>query len=118
MIGISKLALKLREDGGFTYNEHSGALVTEGFAFSEVKGAERIYDHEVTPAAIMAFIIANDKALRSPENNVGGWVDTQTGLVYLDVSTVISDRTTAEERARSANQLAIYDLSTGTEIRL
>lgn len=61
------------------------------------------------------------KALEKAIENgdfLGGWLDTESGLFYYDWVKVIDDRAEAMKAGRENLQIAIFDLSTGTEIRL
>jgi len=47
----------------------------------------------------------------------GSWIDTNTGALYVEAVTIFEDRAAAIKAAQVRNELAIYDLATGTEIR-
>lgn len=51
---------------------------------------------------------------------VGGWYDSESGLYYFDSTRLFPEDQLEEalQFARDNDQLAIYDLSTGEEIRL
>ena len=49
---------------------------------------------------------------------LGGWLDAESGLFYYDRVKVIEDRDEAVKVGKENLQIAIFDLSTGTEIRL
>jgi hypothetical protein len=118
VISTRALANLLRVQGGFTYSEVTGSLVTEGYAFSEDPTLERTFDHEVSGQTILSYCIRNSAALRQPENVLGAWLDRETGKTYLDVSTVVSDYEEAAARAKATNQLAVFDLTAQEEVRL
>jgi len=50
--------------------------------------------------------------------NVGWWVDSETNKKYIDVSTSSDDLSFAKRLAKFYNQIAIYDLISGCEIRI
>lgn len=60
---------------------------------------------------------AFDKAIKNGDF-LGGWLDTESGLFYYDRVKVIEDRDEAVKVGKENKQIAIFDLSTGTEIRL
>ncbi len=49
---------------------------------------------------------------------VGRWTDPETGTVYIDQSMWVSDFTLALKTGAEYEQLAIWDISAGREIRL
>ncbi|WP_029090044.1 hypothetical protein [Brevibacterium album] len=48
---------------------------------------------------------------------VGVWRDSDTGLVYVDASSIIADREDALAVARERGELAVWDRVNGREIR-
>ena len=51
-------------------------------------------------------------------DSVGGWLDTETGIYYVDYSVQMDDLFDAMQLARENNELAIYDTVENTEIKL
>jgi len=49
---------------------------------------------------------------------VGGWIDTDTDLVYIDLSQHFIDKSDALAVARFHDEIAIWDLSSKREIRV
>jgi len=88
---------------------------TSGLAFSAEKGREQIVDAaDMNRETVAAFVARNQELLWRRGNYIGVWEDD--GKFYLDVSRVGGyDRSTLEE-ARKADQLAVFDLDTFTEI--
>jgi hypothetical protein len=119
--GISspQLAAETDEPGeGFTVEERTGHRPSSGFV-SAVPGAEQpIPAAEFTPRHIADYRRQHAALLAQPGNHLGAWYDSDTDIIYLDVSRVFSDRQEALDFARSSDQLAIFDLSTFEEIRL
>ncbi len=50
--------------------------------------------------------------------NFGGWLDTATGRYYYDSVVIEQDEQTAIAKGRENEQIAIYNLTDGKEIRL
>ena len=50
--------------------------------------------------------------------NIGGWVDSETDIMYTDISTSTNDLTFAEQLGKFYNQIAIWDNVNMQEIRL
>jgi hypothetical protein len=101
-------------NGGVTINV-AGQRPTKGFAFSPYKHAEVVVSQpEFTPDVVDAYIEAHREELENPDNFLGIWIDN--GSVYIDISTVIDDRSEAYARAPQAGQLAMFDLGSMQEI--
>lgn len=62
------------------------------------------------------YIESKRALLAQPLNHLGAWMDGDT--LYLDITEVHSERETAVNLGQQRNQLAIYNLGTGEEIRL
>lgn len=56
-------------------------------------------------------------ALRQSGAHIGGWTDRETGKTYLDISHKINSRTRAIQQGKKRNQIAIWDVRKGREIR-
>jgi hypothetical protein len=71
-----------------------------------------------SPQAFDAFRQLVDRVWNAhPEASaIGGWM--ADGRIYVDPTETYESRATAEEFGRARNQAAIYDLSTGEDIRL
>ena len=68
-------------------------------------------------AILQDFANRNSDALRQPGAHLGGWTDKETGKTYLDVSHNIGNRNRAISAGKSRNQIAIWDVKHGREIR-
>lgn len=92
-------------------------LPTTGYAFSPEKETEAVVD-TLTPAALQFYVYEHRDRLALPNRYLGIWKNPVDGLTYIDVSTVEQDRARAFERARKAQQLAVYDIVAGESIYL
>jgi len=109
---------KLETDGGFS-ESLDGQSPSGGYMVALDKNAEAVYDSEnLTDADILDFVMEHYDPLNKPDAYLGGWLDTDEGKVYLDVSFNIQDRDEALAAAAEADQLAIYDLGSGESIYL
>jgi hypothetical protein len=63
------------------------------------------------------FAVRNAGALMQPGAHIGGWTDRHSGRTYLDVSQNIPGRFNAIQEGKKRNQIAIYDVRRGREIR-
>lgn len=102
-------------DGGFTVDPRTGADVTGGYAVS-VHPAEGTVLATATPGDLIEYVVSHADALALPGSVFGGWKDPTDGRVYLDVSTLVTDRSEALTLARVNDQLAVFDFSTGQSV--
>lgn len=63
------------------------------------------------------FIVKNLDKLRHPDANLGGWKNPEDGKWYLDISHVGKYSKDTIKKAQQAEQLAVFDLKTFTEIK-
>jgi hypothetical protein len=103
-------------DGGFTVDPHTGADVTGGYAVSVHPEDETVLADQVTPGDLIEYVSRHTDALARPGAVFGGWRDPEDGRVYLDVSTLVSDRAAALALARQHDQLAVFDFAAGRSI--
>lgn len=118
------IAEDTEEQGGATVSPATGKRPSKGFAVAIPDRGRKIPHAKATPARIGRYIRDNWDVLSRPGHFLGTWRDDSSGVVWLDVSKVIDadDYGQAFERAvrfgRKHNELAIYDLQSGTEIEL
>jgi hypothetical protein len=108
--------------GGFTYNPISPDVPSTGIAVSIYGEREKPYTSEDFDQNgeryIQEFFAKNAKILKRPNHYVGGWHDTEKGIVYLDISVVVpeDDLDTAIDWGVNHNQESVYNLRTGETI--
>lgn len=113
----SKALEKLQETGGFTLNLETGKFVTEGFAVSVNPESTRIVPGMVDTITLAQY--GNDHRGAWREGKVfGAWLDTETGLTYFDVVTIVDSREEALALARSHGEIAVFDIAGAREIRI
>lgn len=105
------------ERGGFTYNPvrlKNRAAPRRGYALSIRKDTEKAFDatiaREQLKGQIKEYVKKHRDLIKAKGNYLGGWYDTQTKKIYIDISQVIRDKKEAVAAAKRAKQLAIYDL--------
>lgn len=114
----SQILEKLRDEGGFTLNLNTtGDWVTEGFAVSVNPELTRVIDGPVDALAVLTYVRDHWTDLQTKGKVFGGWVDTETGLTYLDVVTIVDSKEEALDLAVQHGELAVYDIAGGQEIR-
>lgn len=113
--------------GGFTIDPHTGESVDKGYAVaveghSGVYGADEFFaqnpDTGRTKGAEIfeQYVRDNADLFSQPGIHIGGWRDPESGKIFLDPSEVVSDKDQAIQLGKDRDQIAIYDLGTGTEI--
>lgn len=72
---------------------------------------------EAAHAIINDYARANADVLSKPGAHIGGWQDSKTGKVYLDIANNIGSQRAAVKEGKIANQIAIWDVKRHREIR-
>jgi hypothetical protein len=108
----------LAETGGFTMDLHAAGFAKEGFAVSVNPERTRKISGPVDSITLVTYVSDNWDLLSENGKVFGGWLDRETGITYLDVVTLFDNREDAERLGREHGEIAIFDLETGTEIRL
>jgi hypothetical protein len=112
----ASLMLVLAAKGGFTYNPRTDSEPKRGYAVAAHPERGEIHAEEGFSAEdLRAFRDRNADLLTNPRLHIGAWTDE--GKIYLDIVEVEPNRRVARKLGRERNQIAIYDLKTGTEIR-
>ena len=119
---VAALTDGLFASGGATVN-HEGVRVGTGLAIAVSKKHERTIHAEAPGFRVMLKQWVTDTAplVEAKEGyRFGIWCDTATGLTYCDISEVLLTHQLdlAIKRAKERDQLAIYHISTGTELRI
>lgn len=110
----------IHRSGGFTHDFNRGMTPTVGYMVS-IPGHERKIrmdgksPRELT-ASIRRYVRENRELLRQEGNYVGGWVNPDNGVLYLDVSRVETDVKQARKTAKANEQEAFYDAQCGEEV--
>jgi len=85
-----------------------------GYMVSIVAGPVYHKDSQVPAEAIIEFLRYN--AVK--ESYCGSWLDTETELIYVDISANFEDKDLALSLAREFGEIAIWDVRNNCEIRL
>lgn len=124
--GIAQLIYLTRVNGGATVSM-SGEQIPEfgymvgGWTDSLIFDGNLIKDTAHAPflmEKIGKWLEQHKNMIRRPEYFVGGWIDTETGEAYIDISRWYKKQGTALNSARVLNELAIWDLANRAEIRI
>lgn len=118
---IAEIALdSIAKTGGFSVHPVTTSSPTTGYMVSVVPESETILNSksDITGDLIGKFLEENKSKFESrPSLHVGGWIDSETGKVYLDLSERFDDIDDAIDAAEKTDQLAIWDLNEKSEIR-
>ena len=108
---------RLKAAGGFTYQPYTLDAPTEGYALSIVRDKEKIFRSGVTEADVDRYARDNsDLFTANPHAHFGGWLDQETGNIYLDISIIEPTLDKAIAMAQAHGQEGIYDLKEGRTI--
>lgn len=67
---------------------------------------------KLTPKVIQQYRDQNKDLLSKPGHHLGGWHDTETGKVYLDISVVVKTHSEARKLSEDHDQIAYFNLRT------
>jgi hypothetical protein len=116
------IADRILDNGGCTCRVARFGRVIDapvGYSLSIFKDREVVVPiDEFNSGHVAAYRSLNADLLARDEVYIGGWFNSKDGNVYLDCSIVCTCLGVAVTAARAADQLAIWDLSAKTEIRL
>lgn len=112
-----RLDIDARKNGGFSYSILSESSPRGGFMVSVDQKNERIYDlNSFGRDSINKYIHDHKRDLAIPGAHIGGWIDTQTNKVYLDISINVATPKEAFSLCKQYKQLAYYDLEKGETV--
>lgn len=100
---------------GFSVKPRTGQMPTSGYMVS-IPGHTHIVMN-ADPALVAKYANAHADVLQDPKAHIGGWTDPNTGKTYLDVSHRYSNKGAAIKAGQAHNQIAIWDVKHGREIR-
>jgi hypothetical protein len=123
---IENLLWNTRETGGDTQSARgdkvpdSGYMVgglTDSLMFDAMLVRDPGHFREAY-SMITKWLGDNFKRATMPDHFIGGWIDKETNIAYIDISLWYSDREQALIHAEMLNEIAIWDLGKGEEIRV
>ena len=107
----------IKANGGMTYNLKNNEMLKSGYMVGNGKN-EMIIPGKVNERNILEYIQAYRSDLMKDNHNFGAWYNEADGQTYLDTSISFNDYNEAVSFAKANDEIAIFDLSTLTEIRL
>lgn len=114
---------EVRLNGGFTVQRATGKAPSAGYAVAVAPKKGLVLDaHEVeaSPQKVRDWVKGNEKEFAQPDTFMGGWHDTDSGKVALDIVRVYPANREGRRKAikvgRDNDQVAIYSIHEGAEI--
>ena len=111
----------IERDGGSSIKIADLSSPTDGYMVS-FKNPTLVMESPTREGLILntaAFLLRNAAFAKSRDDlYLGGWRDNEDGKVYIDFSVNIAGLEEAIAFARANDQLAIFDVAKGVEIRL
>jgi hypothetical protein len=106
------------DNGGSTYHPGTSNIPDTGYSVSLHPGRATVMGTPPTGRNLSDYVQANQDAFdKDPGAHLGTWHDKDdSGMHYLDVSHVDPNLDSAMEKAKGANQKAIFDLGGKQEI--
>lgn len=106
-------------EGGVSYNVTTGEVNPKTGYMVGILGFEKQYDLDAINASdLREYVLDNAYDLWGENRFVGGWIDTDTQKVVLDISVNITDVTNACYTGIINKQKCIYDCSNKRNISL
>jgi hypothetical protein len=106
-------------EGGVSYNVTTGEVNPKTGYMVGILGFEKQYDLDTIKANdLREYVLDNAYDLWGENRFVGGWIDTDTQKVVLDISVNITDVTNACYTGIINKQKCIYDCSNKRNISL
>lgn len=110
-----------KNPGGFSLAPATAASPAAGYMVSLQGRGQQVHESDLSgpngPRIVSQFVAKNADVLQQPGAHIGGWTDTKTGITHLDVSHNVPTRAKAVALGKAHNQIAIWDVKRGKEIR-
>lgn len=110
--------------GGSSTSTSTGSSPKDGFMVAADNDRERVIEVDLSKGSAgliphyEQYLKDNADILSQPDKYFGTWVDKSSGKLYLDVSTHVRSREEAVKLGNAKNQIAIWDVVNGEEVRL
>lgn len=121
--GIEKLIIGLNTDNGGTVSMTGDYVPTTGYMVggyvdSLIFDSMYLESDHIPYEMIVRFVVTHFKLATTDSMFVGAWLDKETDQVYIDLSQRFTDRAVAIHAAIDNDEIAIWDLEKGEEIRV
>jgi hypothetical protein len=111
------------ENGGSTQSITGMPIPTDGYLVSLGMGNGMSFDADLLTTdqgwrMAFDFVATHFRHLSKPGWFLGFWIDTETNLVWLDVTEWMPNRDAAFRAASDRDEIAIWDIDKAEEIRV
>lgn len=107
------------ESGGFSYQPFDDYSPSDGYMVSPYpERSETMKQAEVSETRFGRYVNRNNDALVKDNHFFGGWLDTETNTVWLDVSVRAKTAEEAKRLACEHDQIAYWDIKNMQEVRV
>ena len=113
---LKKIIRETKNNGGGSYSI-KGQEAKKGFMVS-IRDCEVIELKDLSYVSLLKIINKNNDLLKKYNIYLGTWLDVKSGKLFIDISKNYINKKTALKVAGKTNQLAIWDIASGCEIRL
>lgn len=115
---MDKVLESVATTGGASINMASGSAPTNGYMVSRAGSEVVMPRDDLTRETVEEFAQAYEEELDFTGAYLGIWEDSDTGLVYLDISDNLDSLDTAVALGVERDQLAIYAVESEETIRV
>lgn len=110
------LVSEIRSTGGATWSPNGHRVPSSGYVVAVARFETIIDAAELTERRLNSY---EDLTATAPQTSFcGAWLDRETGYVHLDRVEIVEDLAEAKLDAELEGQIAIFCLTTSTEIRM
>lgn len=114
-MNLLKFIQKTIENGGASYNPEYGTQPENGYMVS-IKDVSTISSLDLIEDEIQKIVLSNASMFLEKDIYMGSWIDD--GKIYIDISKNVQEIKSAIRLGMLNDQLAIYDLNNGRDIKL
>jgi hypothetical protein len=100
-------------DSGYAVALEGHSLIMAAEVFFSINPATGLFNGQ---EAMRTYIREHKEELSEPGMHIGGWYDTESQNIFLDLSQVFDNEAEAIQAGRDRDQIAIFDLNKGEEI--
>jgi hypothetical protein len=123
---IAELIVETADNGGSTVSPTGQPLPTTGYMVGGATDSLIMHAHMLTnpnhhagaAGMIGKWAASNIESVLDTEVFLGGWIDTETDMAYVDLTIWYSDREQAIRDAKLFDEIAIWDVANKEEIRV
>jgi hypothetical protein len=109
---VEEVIVQFDKRDGITYSLYFGDVKNQKLYAVSIypEQSRKLPGKRLNVGLLRTFLRENSELLRDPRNCVGVWYDAEQDSTYLDVSTILPEKTEAVRLGIAYNQIGIYDL--------